>query len=370
MKQELKTTNIHWPDHRLLDLLGISLPIVQAPMAGASGIDMALGVAEAGGLGSLACAALDAPVLHKLLSTVRDRSACSFNVNFFAHTQPMNDPAGDKVWLGNLSRYYRELGILPPRLLTVGPIQPFDAERCDVVVEHAPEVVSFHFGLPKVALVERIKKAGSLIMSTATTVGEAQWLAENGCDVVIAQGLEAGGHRGMFLANNNDSQMGTLALVPQIVDAVDIPVIAAGGIGDGRGIAAAFALGACGAQIGTAYLFTKEAGISGVYRDALQQSNGSDTVVTNVFSGRPTRALANRITTQLDQTTDVAPAFPRGFSAIGPLRASAESKGSRDFSAHYCGQSAKLGYETTAYQLTRDLADSSVCQIKLMNDVN
>lgn len=251
------------------------------------------------------------------------------------------------------------VGITPPDALSMGSIQPFDEERCDIVAEHASTVVSFHFGLPGTHLVDRLKSAGSLIMSSATTIKEARWLEDNGCDVIIAQGLEAGGHRGMFLSTDIGGQMGTFSLVPQIADAVDCPVVAAGGISDGRGIVAALALGASAVQIGTAYLFTDEATISDVYRRSLDQVASVDTVVTNVFSGRPTRTLSNKVVAELGPIAESAPAFPKGFLAIGPLWMYAEAQGSRDFSAHYCGQSASLGYKATAYQLTTDLADDA-----------
>ncbi len=348
-----------WPDNRLRDLFCIDLPIIQAPMAGSSGPDMALAVSKAGGLGSLACATLDPGRLRDLLADVRDRTDRPLNVNFFAHASPKEDPDRDAAWLGRLSAYYAELGLDMPAALSAGPIQPFDAARCAVIEECAPSVVSFHFGLPDPALVARVKAAGCKILSSATTVTEARWLAANGCDAVIAQGYEAGGHRGMFLTDSLGSQMGTLSLVPQIADAVDVPVIAAGGIGDARGIVAAFALGASAVQIGTAYLFTEEATISPVYRQALDGAANGETTLCNLMSGRPTRVLANRMTRELGPMSADAPTFPKGFAAMGPLRAAAEDIGSRDFSAHYCGQSAALGRKTTAFALTRDLASGA-----------
>ncbi len=345
-----------WPDTRLIDLISIDLPIIQAPMAGASGLDMALAVSAAGGLGSLACATLDADALRGLLNAAQDSMTRPLNVNFFAHAAPPEEPERDAAWLGKLTGFYRELGLDAPNGLSAGPIRPFDAERCAVVEEYPPRVVSFHFGLPEAALVSRLKRAGCRIISTATTVTEARWLAANGCDAIIAQGYEAGGHRGMFLTDSLGSQMGTLALVPQVADAVDVPIIAAGGIGDARGIVAAFALGASAVQIGTAYLFTEEATISPTYRKSLEAAADAETAVCNVISGRPTRVLANRMVRQLGPLSAEAPSFPKGFAATGPLRAAAERRGSRDFSAHYCGQAAAMGRKTTAHALTRDLA--------------
>ncbi len=345
-----------WPDNQLRDLFSIDLPIIQAPMAGASSLEMAVAVSEAGGLGSLACAPYDADGLRMLLASAQDRTVKPLNANFFAHTLPKDDAQHDAAWLARLSAHYAEFELDLPETLSTGSIQPFDAARCAVVEEFAPFVVSFHFGLPEPELVSRIKAAGCKIISSATTVLEARWLAANGCDAIIAQGFEAGGHRGMFLTDSLGSQMGTLSLVPQIADAVDLPVIAAGGIGDARGIVAAFALGASATQIGTAYLFTDEASINPIYRHALEDAAGTETVLCNVISGRPTRVLANRMVNELGLISQDAPAFPKGFAATGPLRAAAEGAGKQDFSAHYCGQSAALGRRTTAFSLTRELA--------------
>jgi nitronate monooxygenase len=349
-----------WPDNKLRDLFAIDLPIIQAPMAGSSGLEMAVAVSSAGGLGSLACAPFDAGRLRSLLTEVYGRTNRPLNVNFFAHDMPKDDIDSDTKWLGRLSGYYAELGLESPKSLSSSPIQPFDAARCAVVEEFAPSVVSFHFGLPEPALVSRVKGVGCKIISSATTVTEARWLAANGCDAIIAQGYEAGGHRGMFLTENLGSQMGTLSLVPQVADAIDVPIIAAGGIGDARGIVAAFALGASAVQIGTAYLFTDEATISPVYRQSLEDSANIETTVCNVISGRPTRVLTNRMIRDLGPMSQDAPAFPKGFNSTGPLRTAAEANGKRDFSAHYCGQSAALGQRKTAYSLTRDLASHAL----------
>ncbi|WP_417211682.1 NAD(P)H-dependent flavin oxidoreductase [Antarctobacter sp.] len=345
-----------WPDNRIRDLFAIDLPIIQAPMAGASGPEMALAVSEAGGLGSLPCATLDPTRLRNLLAAVWDRTDSPLNVNFFAHAVPKDDPERDAAWIAKLSAYYTEYGLEPPETLSPGPIHPFDATRFAIVEEFAPKVVSFHFGLPDPALVSRIKAVGCKIISSATTVSEARWLAANGCDAIIAQGLEAGGHRGMFLTNSLGSQMGTLSLVPQVADAVDVPIIAAGGIGDARGIVAAFALGASAVQIGTAYLYTDEAKISPIYQRSLEDAANSETMVCNVVSGRPTRVLANRMVHDLGPISESAPNFPNGFAATGPIRDAAEAIGKQDFSAHYCGQSAALGRRATAFSLTQELA--------------
>jgi len=357
-----------WPQSHLQKMFSIELPIVQAPMAGSSGLEMALAVSDAGGLGSLACAPLEASDLRKLLLATKAKSSKSFNVNFFAHREVAGD--NDTAWLNRLFGYFKELDIEPPHSLSSGSIKPFDETRCQVIEEIKPAIVSFHFGLPDEALVRRIKTVGAKVISSATTVDEAVWLVEHGCDAIIAQGIEAGGHRGMFLTDNVHTQIGTLSLVPQIVDAVDVPIIAAGGIADGRTIAAALALGASGVQCGTAYLFTNEATISDAYHRALQSASSLGTSVTNVFSGRPTRTIMNRVMRETGPMADDAPAFPRGFSAMGPLQAKAEKNGSRDFSAHYCGQSSRLGYLTSAGQLTHNLAaDALRCMNQLIKPV-
>ena len=244
-----------WPSQRLLDLLGIDLPIIQAPMAGLTTSAMAAAVAEAGGLGSMGCAVLSADQIRAELSAIRRQTAKPINLNFFCHASPATDPAREAAWRGQLKSYYVELGLDPEMRLSTLTVDPFGSAHCDLVAELKPEVVSFHFGLPNPDLLARVKDVGAKILSSATCVKEAIWLEQRGCDAIIAQGLEAGGHRGMFLSDNVATQAGTMALVPQVADAVRVPVIAAGGIADERGIAAAFMLGASGVQMGTAYLF-------------------------------------------------------------------------------------------------------------------
>jgi nitronate monooxygenase len=355
-----------WPDQRFLKLVGIDLPIIQAPMAGSNGTDMALAVSDAGGLGSLPCATLDVATLREALSNLNQATAKPININFFTHQLPDAEQAGDHAWLEKLAQYYDEMKLPLPKDLTDGMLKPFDEGHCEVLEALPPAVASFHFGLPPGDLVERLKSAGIIILSSATTPGEAQWLEHHGCDAVIAQGYEAGGHRGMFLHDDPTTQMGTMALVPQIVDAVKIPVIAAGGIGDGRGVAAAFALGASGVQVGTAYLFTREATISDVYRKALFAAKDGHSALTNVFSGRPARCLMNRAARELGPMSGQVATFPKGFNAFSALKAAGEAAGLRDFSAHYSGQSAPLGQATTAAQLTVDLAADGARRCRLM----
>ena len=247
-----------WPDRRLLDLVGIELPIIQAPMAGANGSAMTIAVSAAGGLGSLPCAMLDAATVRTEIEVIRQHTTKPLNVNFFCHTPPTPDPELDAQWTERLTPSIANSGSIPRRRHPLSTEPRFDDATCELVEELAPKVVSFHFGFPSATLMSRVKAAGCVVLSSATTVEEARWLEDRGCDAIVAQGYEAGGHRGMFLTDEIATQLGTLALVPQVVDAVTVPVIAAGGIADGRGIAAAFALGAAGVQVGTAYLFTPE----------------------------------------------------------------------------------------------------------------
>jgi nitronate monooxygenase len=345
-----------WPDRRILDLFGIELPIVQAPMAGAVLADMAIAVAEAGGLGSLPCALLDAEGFRTQFGVIRQRTDRPINVNFFCHRPPDPDPARETAWRRRLEPYYRELGLDADTPTPSGHRAPFDAAFCDLVEELRPEVVSFHFGLPEPALLDRVRATGARIVSSATTVDEAVWLEQRGCHAIIAQGAEAGGHRGMFLDDHVEAQVGTLSLVPQVVDAVAVPVIAAGGIADGRGIAAAFALGAAGAQVGTAYLFCPEATIAPLHRAALRGPSRRETALTNVFTGRPARGIVNRVMREVGPLSPLAPAFPLAGGALAPLRAAAEPAGSSDFMSLWSGQSAALGRELPAAELTRRLA--------------
>ena len=339
----------------LTTLLGIDLPIVQAPMAGSSGSALVIAVAQAGGLGSLPCALLDAEQVRAEVGRIRAAVSAPFSLNFFCHTEPADDPARMRHWLDRLAPYAAELGV-PLAAPGSGGRGSFDASRCELVEELRPAVVSFHYGLPAPDLVDRVHGAGAVIMSSATTVEEARWLQEHGCDVVIAQGLEAGGHRAMFLTDRLDTQLGTMALVPQVVDAVTTPVVAAGGIGDARGVAAALALGADGVQIGTAFLRCPEAATGPQHRLALADAAGKASVLTNVFTGRPARTLVNRAVAELGPMSEAAPAFPLPAGAIAGIRAAAEAGGSAEFTALYAGQAAALARALPAAELLRSWA--------------
>jgi nitronate monooxygenase len=352
-----------WPDHRILDLLHIDAPILLAPMAGPGLAELAIGVAEAGGLGALPTALFGADQVRSEVATFRSRSSRPINLNFFCHMPPVADPARDAAWRDRLAPYYRELGLDPTTPIKPSARAPFDDALCRLVEELRPEVVSFHFGLPEPALLDRVRAAGAKILASATTVAEARWLDERGCDAIIAQGAEAGGHRGVFLTGDPiaacATQPGTMALVPQVVDAVSRPVIAAGGIADGRGIVAALALGAAAVQIGTAYLFCPEAKVPAAHREALRRATDDGTAMTNVFTGRPARGLVNRAMRELGPLSGDAPAFPLAGGALAPLKARAEG----DFGSLWAGQAAALGRERPAAELTRALAEDALARL-------
>jgi nitronate monooxygenase len=351
-----------WPNRRLLDLLKIEHPIVQAPMGGHVTPNMPVAVSGAGGLGSFPCALLTPAQVRDEVAKIRTQTRKPINLNFFCHATPQRDAAIESAWRQRLAPYYAEFGVDIPASPT-STLAPFGAEMCDVAIELKPEVISFHFGLPDKSLVDRLKAAGCVIFSSATTVTEARWLEDRGVDAVIAQGIEAGGHRGMFLTTEPASQVGTLALVPQVVDAVRVPVIAAGGIADGRGIAAALALGASAVQMGTAYLLCPEARISIHHRAALKAARDNLSVITNVLTGRPARVFMNRIARELGPLATGVPSFPLPGALLAPLRTKAESQGAADFSALYAGQAAALGRELPAGDLTLKLAAEALARL-------
>jgi nitronate monooxygenase len=342
-----------WPDRRLLDLFGIEHPILQAPMAGASGVALAAAVSRGGGLGALPCALLSSQEAEAQTRAFREQAKGPLNLNFFCHTPPEPAPQGQAAWMAALSPYFEELGLDPKAPRPAATRAPFDDAFCALVEAVRPEVVSFHFGLPAPDLLARVRASGARVISSATTVKEALWLAERGCDAVIAMGFEAGGHRASFLTDDMSAQPGTFALVPQIVDAVEIPVIAAGGVADGRGVAAALALGAAGAQVGTAYLRSPEALIPDFHRQALAAARDDSTAVTNLFTGRPARGIYNRLMTEIGPISAAAPPFPTAAGALAPLRA---ARPGPDFSNLWAGQSAALAQAISAEDVTAGLA--------------
>ena len=340
----------------ITDIFGIELPVIQAPMAGSQGTALAIAVSEAGGLGSFPCAMLGPDQIRDGLRAIAAATSRPYNVNFFVHRPPQPDAAREAAWRGLLAPYYTEFG-LDPSAIASGPARtPFNDDAADVLDEFKPQVVSFHFGLPSDKLLARIKEWGAKVLSSATTVDEALWLEARGVDAVIAQGLEAGGHRGIFLSDDLSTQVGTFALVQQIAKAVRVPVIAAGGISDAKGVKAAMQLGAVGVQVGTAYLLCPEATTSAVHRAALKSDAAALTALTNVFTGRPARGIVNRLMRERGPMNAQAPAFPLAAAAILPLRQKAESQGRNDFSSLWAGQSARLCRDIPAADLTCELA--------------
>jgi nitronate monooxygenase len=355
-----------WPDRRLLDLFGTEFPIVLAPMAGVMDAALVIAAAQGGALGSLPCAMISVEKAREQVNIIRQRVSAPVNMNFFCHKPVAADPKREAGWKARLAPYYREYGLDPAAPVNAANRAPFDEAMCELVEELKPEVVSFHFGLPNPALVKRVKAAGCIVISSATIVREAIWLEQNGADAIIAQGAEAGGHRGMFLTENIAEQPGTFALVPQVVDAVKVPVIAAGGIADGRGIAAAFALGAAGVQIGSAYLRCPESTVIAPARSALAQAGDDSTVITNVMTGRPARGVANRVMREVGPISADAPAFPHAATGLGPLKGAAEKLGRVDFTNLWAGQAVRLGREMPAAELTRALAGAALARLSLM----
>ncbi len=347
-----------WPRTDLIELLGIELPIIQAPMAGATTPALAAAVCNAGALGSLGCAMLSPHDLRVRADELRAATNRPYNLNFFVHQAPEREPEAETALRARLAPFYEELGLGEVPALAE-PIKPFGEDTLSALLELGPAVVSFHYGLPAAAAVSALKSAGAIVLSSATTVAEARALADAGVDAVIAQGWEAGGHRGTFASSHEGGRVGTLALVPQVADAVEVPVIAAGGIADGRGIAAAFALGASGVQMGTAFLSCPEAQVAAPHRAALRAARDEDTRLTKAFSGRPARSLGNRYLEAMAPDEDSLPDFPLVTSVTVPLRDASIARDSPDFIPLWSGQSAPLNRELAAADLVRTLVDEA-----------
>lgn len=333
--------------------LDLAIPILLAPMAGPGLADLAIPVTRQGGLGALPCALLDRARIDGEMARFRAATDGPINLNFFCHTPPPADPLREASWRARLAAYYRELGLDPAMPVAPSNRSAFDEDACALIEQWRPDVVSFHFGLPAPTLLDRVRATGAIILASATTVEEALWLEAHGCHAIIAQGAEAGGHRGMFLTHDITTQIGIMALLPQVVDAVRVPVIAAGGIADGRGIAAALALGASAVQIGTAYLHCPEAHVSPVHRARLNEAD--ETAITNLFTGRPARGIVNRLMRELGPMADGIPVFPLAGGALGPLRAASEPAGSGDFMSLWAGQGFTMRHSLSAGDLTRKL---------------
>jgi len=337
--------------------LGLQWPLIQAPMAGVQTSALAVAVCRTGALGSLPAAMFTPQALHDELQRLQAQcEGRAYNVNFFCHSPPPSDDAAEQAWRRALAPHYQAFGINAANIPAGPGRQPFSAEVAQVLAAFKPAVVSFHFGLPDASLLAAIKAWGAMVLSSATTVDEARWLQAHGADAIIAQGLEAGGHRGHFLSHDLSLQMGTLALLPQVVRAVTVPVVAAGGIADAAGVAAAMALGASAVQVGTAYLLSDEATTSAVHRAALASPQAAHTALTNVFTGRPARGIVNRVMRELGPISPLAPAFPLATSAVAPLRTAAEAQGSGDYSPLWSGQNASACRAASAADITLALA--------------
>ena len=348
---------VGWRDPRFLDLVGSKHPIIQAPMAGAGGVELCVAAIEGGALGSMPCGMLAPDQVPSQAAEVRARVNGPLNLNFFCHKMPVD--VDDSAWRGVLRPYYEEFAVEPGN---GGALRlPFDSEMCAVVEEVRPEVVSFHFGLPEKPLLDRVKATGATVIGNATTVEEARWLESRGVDAIIAQGFEAGGHTGRFLGSDPAEVMGLFALLPQVADAVTVPVIAAGGIADARGIAAAITLGASAVQLGTAYLHTPEAQISDVHRTRLRVGR---TLFTNLMTGGLARGLHGRLIDELGPVRTEAPPYPLASAALAPIRAAAEAKGEFGFGPMWAGQAAPLGESLPAAELTRQLTADALAILR------
>jgi nitronate monooxygenase len=334
----------------------LKLPLIQAPMAGFQDHELAVAVTTAGGLGSLACALLDPDALREELSAIRSHTEGPINLNFFCHDPAVENPDQEAQWQETLRPLYSEFGVGQGGTIPGSRLEPFNHAVADVLEEFGPDIVSFHFGLPAEDLLIRVKDMGATILSSATTVDEARWLESQGVDAVIAQGVEAGGHRGMFLSDDLDTQIGTSILLPEVIDAIDIPVIAAGGISDARGVAEALKKGAIAVQAGTAFLLCHEARTSELHRAAIKADSSPETAVTNVFTGRPARSITNRMVREIGPINATAPAFPMAGSALSELRSLAESNGSADFTPLWCGENTAGCSDISAADQVRNLA--------------
>jgi nitronate monooxygenase len=341
------------------DWLRTRFRVIQAPMAGASDIELAIAVSAAGGVGSLPCAMLRPEEVREAVSAFRRRAAGPLNLNFFCHAPPAPDEARESAWRRVLAPYFSELNVSAATEHAQPERAAFDDAMCDVVEAVKPEIVSFHFGLPAMPLLARVKRIGAMVFSSATTVEEARWLEERGCDGVIAQGIEAGGHRGHFLSTDLSRQFGMLSLVTQVVHAVRLPVIAAGGIMDSGGVARAMAVGASAVQLGTAFLRTTQCATTRLHRQALASNQDRGTALTNLFTGRPARGILNRLMRELGPIRDDVPAFPRASYALAPLRAMAEARGADDFSPLWAGDNFGLAREDDAGTLTREFGQAA-----------
>ena len=351
-----------WDNNRVSNILGATYPIIQAPMAGASTPELVVSVCNAGGIGSLGAAKLSLNDLKTQCTIIRENTNRPFNVNFFAHPEPEQNNQKIENMIKLLENFYHQLGIAPV-LKATNPIPTFGKQQLEIILDQNPGIVSFHFGLPKEVYINALKEKKIKILSTATTIIEALDLEKRGADIVIAQGYEAGGHRGTYMDDAKE-QTGSISLIPQISDAISIPTIAAGGINDGRGIAAAMLLGAEGVQIGTGFLLANEASCNHIYRRALKNSNGSDTCITYGFSGRPARAIKNKYTMATHGMEKLLPNFPIPATLLQEIQAASIKERSPDYLPLWCGQSVSLTLEMPAEKIIKKFAQDTEKTLK------
>ena len=343
----------------MLDRLGLTVPLIQAPMAGVSTPKLAAAVSNAGALGSIAVGATDAIGACGMIEEVRTKTARPFNVNVFVHSTPKADQATEAAWLDRLAPFFAEFDASPPASLrTIYTSFADDPEMLAMLLDAAPPVVSFHFGLPAAHAIAALHDRGIYLLATATTVAEAKAIEAAGVDAIVAQGIEAGGHRGVFEPGAPDEALSTFALTRLLVRSCQVPIIAAGGIMDGADIAEALDLGAVAAQLGTAFIGCPESGADDGYRKALAGPGAQHTTLTSLISGRPARSLANRFTA-LSQSNDHRPPpdYPIAYDAGKALNAAAKAKGEHGFGAHWAGQGAPLARAMPAADLVKALHD-------------
>ena len=343
-------------DTRITKLLDIAVPIVQAPMAGTSTPALAAAVSNSGGLGSLGLGACSPDEAAKMIAETRKVTNQPFNLNFFVHERPIRDIAKEVAWLDTIKPFFDEYETEQPKALSeIFTSFNVDDDMFEVVLDLKPAVVSFHFGLPSPSRVSALKEYGAFLISTVTNRDEALKAVQAGMDAVVAQGFEAGGHRGTFNTPFEDGYITTMALIPLIVETIDLPVIAAGGIMNGNGIAASLALGASAVQMGTAFVSTNESAANQAYRDLLLSDRAFKTEITNVISGRPARALINRFTDELRIHDRATPGYPMTYEASKALNAAASAKGSQEFMPMWAGQGAGLSRPMAAHDLMKIL---------------
>ena len=340
---------------RLTDLLGIRHPIVLGPFGGLSSVELTATVSELGGLGSYGLYGYDAERILTTGAAIRAATSAPFNVNVWlpSATDVATAPDAFGRAVAAVRPFFDELGVPVPEAPPERFLPPFE-EQWDAVLELRPAVASFVFGVPPAHVVDAARERGIRLIGTATTVDEAVALADGGVDAIVATGLEAGGHRVAFRRPSEQALVGSISLIPQVADAVDVPVIAAGGIADRRGVAAAIALGAAGVQVGTAFLHTRQSATTDGHRRAMEQTAAEDTVLTRAMSGRLARGAANRAVRQIEEAGAIAP-FPMQNWLTGRFRAEAVKVGRSDLQSLWMGQSARLAVHDDAGEVFAEL---------------